>query len=217
MKKLLLMSLLLISCGKNKVYIEDGSAKLNQLEQYLMGQILVLEGQINTLISTMNTINVDLSTQISVLNDQVDDLYLQLENNKLEVYKCNSVNSSEKILKFKGQFYAVMNRVTTQTIQVITGSTPQSVAVPLLCTQGGSDNLKLGPCGSGQTPVPNTGVTVNVPAYSSQNVTVVASVKIALEALSDGSYQTTDGGPACNFQISNGGTQSNNLVLVVGE
>jgi hypothetical protein len=216
MKKLLLMSLLLISCGRNKVFIEDGSAKLNQLEQYLMGQILILEGQINSLVSTMNTINVDLSSQISALDAEITNLYAALEDNKLEVYKCDANNSTEKLLKFQGQFYAIMNRVTTQTIQVITGTTSQNVAVPLLCTQGGSDNLKLGPCGSGQHPVPDTGVTVHVPAYSTQNITVVASVKIALETLTDGTYQTTDGGPACVFKITNGGTDSENLSLVGG-
>ena len=166
----------------------------------------------------------ELDTRLSAEIDNVEaDLVTtqaQLDEQGVQVLKCNNPNSTERMFKINGKFYAVMNRVTTASVKVITGTTSQSYSTPDMCeTVTGS--IKLPNSGGVCTPVSGPlastlipGVTVVVPSNTTQNVTVVTSVKMALDILSDGSYVTTDGGPACSFSISNGGSTSNNLISV---
>ena len=79
-----------------------------------------------------------------------------------------------------------------------------------LPNSGGQCTPNSGPFKSTKIP----GTVVTVPSNSTGNVTVVTSVKIALDILTDGGYATTDGGAACSFSISGGGTVASNLVAV---
>lgn len=174
-----------------------------------------LESQVSTLTSSVST----LQSTVASHDDAIADLYYQLSLvDTVEVFKCNSSSSTENLVKINGKFYGAMNRVTMQTVQVITGSSSQSYTTPSMCRK--SDGSTSYPNSAGNcTPMsgPNAstlvpGQTIVVPAYTTANVQVVASVKIAFEGLADGSYVTTDGGPACSFSISDSGTSSTNLV-----
>lgn len=198
----------------------------------------VINNQLNSLQSQLNTTNSSLSSlasQVTALNVQMMDLELrqdateadlvdlrndivaaqnQINAQGVQLYKCNAASSTERMMKINGRYYAVMNRVTTETVKVITGSSSTSYTNPKLCLK--DDKAKL-PGGNGQCPSSWTevgGDTVTVPAYSTADKTVVTSVKMALDLLTDGSYITTDGGPACSFSISNGGTTATNLIPV---
>jgi hypothetical protein len=166
----------------------------------------------------------DLDTRLSAEIDEVEaDLattQAQLDAQGVQVLKCNSPSSTERMFKINGKIYAVMNRVTTASVKVITGTTSQSYSTPDMC-ETVTGNLKLPNTGGQCTPVSGPfastlvpGTTVVVPSNTTQNVTVVTGVKMALDILSDGSYVTTDGGPACSFSISGGGSSSTNLIPV---
>ena len=180
-----------------------------------------LQSSISSLQSSVSTLTSGLSAVVSdldLLEDQVSGLQEQLNAEGTKVYKCNSASSSERIFKINNKFYAAMNRVTAQSIQVITGSSSQTVITPLLCKKSGHDDLKLadadGDCdGSSWSPVAGTGTTTTVPSYSTANVTVVTSVKIALDIL-EGSYGTTDGGSTCYFSAYSSNGSSTNFVQV---
>lgn len=211
---------------------------LQQQINTINGKLTVINNKINNLQSQINNLDVRVdvleaemdSIQMAVadleasLQAQIDDLQAQqlatqaqLDQEGVKLFKCNASNSTERIMKINGKFYAVMNRVTTKNVQVITGSSSQTVVVPKLCKNPG-DEIKLpqsnGNCKNNETVVSGTGTSTTVPSYTTANTTVVDSVKIALDVLNDGSYQTTDGGPACVFGISNNGTTSTNLVPV---
>lgn len=186
------------------------TTRVNNLESDLDD----LEAEVAQLAADMAGINTSLQAQIDLLSVQQAATQAQLNQQGVQLFKCNSSSSTERLMKINGKFYAVMNRVKTEQVQVITGSSSVTFSTPLLCTSGGGSNLSLGPCDSGKTPVPNTGTTVTVPSYSTVVRTVVTEVKIALDILTDGGYVTTDGGTACNFSISSGGTVATNLIPV---
>lgn len=189
--------------------------KTNSLQSQvnnLNADLNALENQVNNLNSSVLNLQLSLQAQIDNLSVSQAATQAQLDQQGVQLFKCNSSSSSERIMKINGKFYGVMNRVTTETVQVVTGSTSTSYTNPKLCLK--DEKAKL-PNGNGDCPSSWTAVggnTVVVPSYSTANKTVVTSVKIALDILTDGSYATTDGGPACYFSISNGGTSSSGLV-----
>lgn len=177
--------------------------------------ISTLQSQVSSLTSSVSS----LSSTVSSHSDSIADLYaqiaaLQANQQTFEVYKCNSPSSTENILKIGSRYYGAMNRVVTQNITYLnaTGSS-QVVKVPAFCRK--NDERKFadvdGECSNTWTL--ESAQNITVPSGSSATIPVVTSVKIAFEALGDGSYVTTDGGPACSFSISNGGTSASNLVL----
>jgi hypothetical protein len=174
-----------------------------------------LNGTVTGLSSSVTT----LSNTVTGLSSAISSLQTQLNQEGVRVYKCNASTSKERIFKINDKFYAVMNYVTTENVQVVTGSSSQAVSSPKLCVQGsgsGSESLKLpdsnGNCNGGGTVVPGSGQTVTIPAYSVGSKTVVTKVQMALEKLENGSYTTTDGAAACTFSVS--GSTSNNLIPV---
>lgn len=207
-------------------------------------QILSISGSISSLQGSLNQVNANLNSiessilqlnqdlnllnlkigslegSVSSLTNDLLALQNQVNQQGVKVFKCNSSSSSERMFQINGKFYAAMNRVTTQSIQTVTGSSSQSFTTPSMC-QTSTGQLELPNNGGICTPVsgpdastPVPGQTIAVPSYTTANVTVVTSVKIALDILVDGVYVTTDGGPACSFNISNGGTVSSNLIQV---
>jgi hypothetical protein len=186
------------------------TSRVSNLEENLEN----LEQEVADLRADQETVRLALQAQIDSLSTQQAATQAQLDREGVKLFKCNSSSSTERIMKINGKFYAVMNRVQTQQVQVITGSSSTTFTNPKLCLK--DDKAKL-PGGNGQCPsswAEVGGNTVTVPSYSTANRTVVTDVKIALDLLSDGNYQTTDGGPACSFSISNGGTSSTNLIAV---
>lgn len=187
--------------------VETGIAGLNSSYTALNGTVTGLSSSVTTLDNT-----------VAGLSTAVSSLQTQLNQEGVKVYKCNASTSKERIFKINDKFYAVMNYVTTENVQVITGSSSQTYATPKLCAQGGSGNGALqlpnssGDCGNGAIVVPNSGQTITVPAYSVGSVPVVTKVQMALEKLENGSYVTTDGAAACTFSIS--GSTSTNLIPV---
>jgi archaellum component FlaC len=198
--------------------------KLNSLQS----QINNTNSNLSSLASDVSQLQVDLSDLTSRveatengldnLSDDLADLQDQVDAEGVKVYKCNSLSSSERILKINNKFYGAMNYVTMGSVQVITGASSQSISTPLLCKKSGHDDLKLadadGDCnGSSWSPLAGTGVTTVVPSYTTASVNVVTSVKIALDVL-NGSYVTTDGGPACYFTANSNNGSSTNLIQV---
>lgn len=192
------------------------TVRVNNLESDLDA----LEAEVAQLATDMAGINASLQAQLDSLSIQQAATQAQLNQQGVQLFKCDSSSSTERIMKINGKFYAVINRVTTQSVKVVTGSSSQSFTTPDMCqtflgdlqlpNSGGQCTPNSGPFKSTKIP----GTTVVVPSYSTGNVTVVTSVKIALDILVDGGYSTTDGGTACNFSISGGGTVATNLVQV---
>jgi hypothetical protein len=158
-----------------------------------------------------------LNAEIDVLKVQQAATQAQLDQEGVKLYKCNASNSSERIFKINGHFYAVMNRVELEEVEIVTGSSSQTITTSGLCRNGQSDNYYIpngNSCNGGHSFIP--GQIVTVPSYTTKKLDVVTSVKMALDILPNGSYATTDGGPACHFSISGNGTQQSGLVQVQG-
>ncbi len=193
------------------------NSRLSSLESRMSNA----ESDINQLESDAAQLAIDMANLEASLQSQIDSVaasnaatQAQLNAEGVKLFKCNSSSSTERIMKINGKFYAAMNRVTTESVQVITGSSSSTFSNPKLCLK--DEKTKL-PGGNGQCPSSWQevgGNTVTIPAYSVGNRTVVTSVKIAIDILSDGSYATTDGGPACHFTISGGGTSQSGLIAV---
>jgi hypothetical protein len=191
--------------------------RVNSLESSLtdvQNEINTIQGELVILSSSLSSALGD----ISDLQDDVQSLSQQIDEEGVKVFKCNSAASTERIFKINGKFYAVMNRVTTKNIQVVTGSSSQTFTTPSMC-QTFSGDLKLpnsgGQCTPNGGPFASTlieGSAIIVPSYTTAIVTVVDSVKMAMEVLPVGNYATTDGAAACNFSITASG--STNLVQV---
>jgi cell division protein FtsL len=202
----------------------------------LQSQIGALQSALGDLEQDVN----DLKTHLAVLKAELDALELradltesdidalyslvaglqdQLDAEGTKVYKCDAVNSQERLFKINGVFYGVMNRVVRQDVSVITGSSSQTYSTPAMCQAWNGDLFMPNSAGlctpvAGPfkaTPIP--GETITVPSYSTGTVKVVTSVKMALEPLFPGSYVTTDGGPGCHFSINSDGS-ANNLTHV---
>lgn len=197
--------------------------KLNSLQL----QIDNLDSRVDALEGAMGDAQRAIADLEASLQGQIDDLSVaqaatqaQLDREGVKLFKCDSSSSTERIMKINGKFYAVMNRVTTQSVKVITGTSSQTFTTPDMC-ETWSGKLELpnsgGQCTPNSGPFKSTkipGTVVTVPSNSTGNVTVVTSVKIALDVLTDGGYATTDGGTACGFSISGSGTVATNLVPV---
>ena len=183
-----------------------------------------LEISVEDLEKEVADVKIDMAELEVLLQVQIDDLsadqletQAQLDAQGVQLYKCNSSNSTERLMKINGYFYGVMNRVKTQNVTVITGSSSQTYTTPDMCKRGGSGNLYLKPssgCKGNHALVPGSSVTV--PAYSTQVVKVVTEAKMALDILPNGNYITTDGGSACSFSISGNGTAQSGLIPVQG-
>jgi peptidoglycan hydrolase CwlO-like protein len=183
--------------------VNNNSVAINQL----MADLVLL----NVRMGAAETAIADLDAEVQALGLSLDATQTQLNQQGVQVYKCNSANSEERIFKINGKFYAVMNRFTMKTISVHTSGSPQIYTTPSLCDGTGNNGLHLPPCKNNATLIP--GQTITVPSFSSQSVQVVDSVKMALEILPVGSYITTDGSnPGCQFSITSSG--STNLVQV---
>lgn len=191
--------------------------KINNLTSRVEGleeDVDVLQAETNRLAVDLSFLESSLRAEIDLVSAQATATQAQLNREGVKVFKCNSASSTERILKINGKFYAAMNYVSTESVQVISGSSETSFTNPKLCIK--DEKVKL-PGGNGQCPSSWQSVggnTVLVPAYSTSSKTVIKSVKIALDILSDGQYSTTDGGLSCNFTISGNGTNSTNLVPV---
>jgi FtsZ-binding cell division protein ZapB len=179
-----------------------------------------LESDTAQLASDMASLQASLQAEIDDVAASAAATQAQLNAEGVKVFKCNAANSSERILKINGKFYAAMNRVTKQTVSVTSGSSSQTYTTPDLCETFSGD-LEMpnsaGNCTPMSGPFKSTkvpGQSIVVPAYTTSNVSLVSDVKIAIDILKDGSYATTDGGPACNFSISGSGSVSSNLIQV---
>lgn len=187
------------------------NSRLNSLQSQINSQssrISDLESELNSVISDLSSLSLrvtGLESDYADLRSDLNALEDRLDREGVTVFKCNNPSSTEKIFKINGLFYAAMNYVTTKSVSIVTAGTPQSVTVPKLCSKS-NGRIKTpdssGNCtGSGWSVMPGTGVTTTIPSNSVSNVTVVSSVKIALESLNASStYVTTDGGPACTFK-----------------
>lgn len=204
--------------------ISNINNRINQLNSRvvsLQNRVDSLQNRIEDLETETAQLSSDIETLEALLNARIDTVaaqaaatQAQLNAEGVKLFKCNSSSSTERIMKINGKFYAVMNRVSTETIPVFTQSSSITVSNPKLCIK--DEKVKL-PGGNGQCPSSWQevgGSVTTIPAYSSSNRTVVSSVKIALDILSDGNYITTDGGPACSFSISNNGTSQTGLIAV---
>jgi hypothetical protein len=189
--------------------------RMNQAES----DINNLESDMADLRSDMNAADALLSSRIDTLSAQQAATQAQLNQEGVKVFKCGSPSSTERIFKINGKFYAAMNRVTMKTVAVVTGSSSQTYNTPDMCETFSGD-LQLpnagGQCTPNSGPFKSTkipGQTVVVPAYTTANVALVDSVKIALDLLKDNvNYATTDGAAACVFSVN--GSSSTNLVQV---
>lgn len=205
----IIVLLFVVGCSSDKVTVFHNNDRVTELEAELSQLVLDLAG-----------VNSTLQAQIDTLSIQQAATQAQLSQQGVQLFKCNSSNSTERIMKINGKYYAVMNRVTTKTVQVVTGSSSTTYTTPDLCqtflgvlelpNSGGVCTPNSGPFKSTKIP----GQTVTVPSYSTASVTLVDSVKIALDILTDGGYNSTDGGPACSFTVSGGGTVVTNLIPV---
>jgi len=195
---------------------------INSQLNSLQNQINQTNSDLNALESQINSLNVSISNlqlqqqateaDVADIRNDIVNLQSQIDQYGVKVYKCNAPTSTERILKINNTFYGVMNRVTTEVVQVVTGSTSTTFTNPKLCLK--DEKAKL-PGGNGDCPSSWTAVggnTVTVPSYSTASKTVVTSVKMALDPIDNGSYVTTDGGPACSFSVNNG--VATNLVQV---
>lgn len=184
--------------------------RVNNLEEDLRD----LEDEVGRVRADMETVRLDLQGQIDTLSAKQAATQAQLDQEGVKLFKCNAPTSTERIMKINGKFYAVMNRVKTEQISVFAESTPVTFSNPKLCLKGNKAKLPGGGgnCPSGWTTVGGNEVTV--PTYSSSPKTVVKEVRIALDILTDGNYQTTDGGAPCSFSISGGGTTQTGLIAV---
>lgn len=207
-----------LSVINNKLSVING--RLSSLESRMdnaESSISQLESDAAQLALDMASLEASLQAEIDLVAASAAATQAQLNAEGVKVFKCNSPSSTERILKINGKFYAAMNRVTTRSAQVITGSSSQTITIPKLCKNNGNE-IKLpqsnGNCKHNETQVSGTGVSTVIPSYSTSNITVVDSVKIAIDILADGSYSTTDGGPACSFSISGGGSSQSGLVQV---
>jgi len=195
--------------------ISSLTIRVNNLEEDVDG----LQSEVTQLALDLANVNSSLQAQIDDLATQQAATQAQLDREGVKLFKCNSPSSTERIMKINGKFYAVMNRVMTQSVKVVTGTSSQTFTTPDLCQTFGGD-LQLpnsgGQCTPNSGPFKSTkipGTVVTVPSNSTGNVTVVTSVKIALDILTDGGYAVTDAG-SCSFSISGNGTIANNLILV---
>jgi len=195
--------------------IQQLTVRVNNLEEDLDD----LEDEVQQLALDMAGIQSSLQAQLNTLSTQQAATQAQLDREGVKLFKCNSSSSTERIMKINGKFYAAMNRVTTRVITVVTGSSSQTFTTPDMCQTFFGD-LELPNSGGQCTPVSGPfkstkipGQTIVVPSYTTASVTVVDSVKIALDKLVDGGYSVTDDG-SCSFTISDGGTTSSNLVSV---
>lgn len=195
---------------------------INSQLSSLQSQVNQTNSDLNSLESQINSLNVSISSlqlqqqateaDVADIRSDIVNLQSQIDQYGVKVYKCDSPTSTERILKINNMFYGVMNRVTTESVQVITGSSSTTFTNPKLCVK--DEKAKL-PGGNGECPSSWTtvgGNSVTVPSNSTASKTVVTSVKMALEPINNGSYVTTDGGPACSFSVNNG--VSTNLVQV---
>lgn len=211
MKKfiVLLAAFTFTGCTEDRVLVFHNNDRVTELEAELSQLVLDLAG-----------VNSTLHAQIDTLSIQQAATQAQLSQQGVQLFKCDSPSSTERIMKINGKYYAVMNRVTTKTVQVVSGSSSTTVTTPDMCetylgllelpNAGGQCTPNSGPFKSTKIP----GQTVTVPSYSTAPVTLVDSVKIALDILTDGGYSTTDGGTACSFTVSGGGTVVTNLIPV---
>jgi hypothetical protein len=197
---------------------------INSKLSSLQSQVNNANSNISSLQSQVAALQVDVSDldarmmaaegDISSLEASVLALTTRLDQEGVRVFKCNAASSKERMFKINNKFYAVMNHVSTESIQVITGSSSVLFTNPKLCVK--DEKAKL-PGGSGNCPHgwdTVGGNSVSVPSYSTANKTVVTSAQMALEPLPDGSYSTTDGAAPCYFTVTGGGTASSNLVQV---
>jgi hypothetical protein len=205
-----------ISIINNKLAILTN--RVNNLEDRLDD----VEDDVSQLYFDLAAVNASLQGQINSLSIQQIATQAQLDREGVKLYKCNNPGSSERIMKINGYFYAVMNRVTSESVKVITGSSSQTFTTPDMCETWNGD-LKLpnsgGQCTPNGGPFASTlisGEQIVVPSYTTKNVTVVKSVEIALDLLKDGSYITTDGAVNCPFSILGDGTSSTGLIPVQG-
>lgn len=196
------LSTLSTSVGNNSTAIAGLTADLASLDARM---------------SAAETAISDLDTEVTALGVSLDATQAQLDQQGVQVYKCNSASSEERLFKINGKFYAVMNRVTTKNITVQTAGTPQTFTTPRLCRHPSNNNQTMtltrpnGTCQGNRVLIP--GETITVPSYSSQSVQVVDSVKMALELLKPGNYITTDASnPGCQFSITS--SDFTNLVPV---
>jgi hypothetical protein len=198
--------------------VQGQIASIN-LRMILIGAAITnLQGQINSINSSLDGISTQLAAlqadlnllrtitngRLDTLRGQVADLQDQINEQGVQVYKCNSPSSQERIFRINGVFYAVMNRVTTGIIEVFADSSPQVVTTPALCTNPGGQVMPPQAGNSCSEPFTFTPATTTVIApYTTKNVKVVTDVKMALEPLNPAlTYQTTDGGAACTFKTS---------------
>lgn len=197
--------------------------QVSNLASSTAAQIAALQTSVSTLgssVSTLSTIVTGHTSSIADLYSLIAGLQTQLNAQGVSIYKCSS--DTENIFKIGGKFYGVMNRVTTQQLTYVNGSTgaSQTLTVPAMCKKdaNGNDAISLAlpssgnNCPSHYTLIPAQSVTV--PPSGTAQVTVVSAVEMAMEQLGDGSYATTGGNAACYFSISNGGTTTTGLSQV---
>jgi hypothetical protein len=169
-----------------------------------------IQSSINALNIQLAGLQAQINVDLALLQDQIDDLSDRLDAEGVRVFACQRPNlslSKERLFLINGKFYGAMNHVTTSSVTTVAGSTPVSVTVPKLCVnKNDSNNTKLPNNGGQCTPandwevMAGTGIVQTIPAYTTQNVVVVTSVQIALEALQSGqNYVTTDGSASCSF------------------
>lgn len=186
-----------------------------------IASLIINVNNLSTAVTNLSSVVGGLSNSISNLTAQVNNLQNDVAAHGVYVFKCNAVGSRERIMRINGKFYAIMNYVVTSPVQIITGSSPISIPNPGICQKnvGIGDDRALADsdntCKPNWSLLPGTGTPANIviPAYTMATINTITSVKIALEQLLDGTYVTTDGGPACTFTISGGGTISSNLIL----
>lgn len=206
-------------CTEDRVTVFHNNDRVTDLERRVdLLEVLTEEHQRE--LDSVNEQLGELADAVDIIIDDLDATQDQLDQQGVQLFKCDSLSSTERIMKINGKFYAVMNRVTTKNVQVVTGSSSTTVTTPDMCktflgdlqlpNSGGQCTPNSGPFKSTKIP----GQTITIPSYTTATVTVVDSVKIALDILTDGNYTTTDGGTACSFSISGGGTVASGLIPV---
>lgn len=222
MKKFVLAVMALavmVGCGEDRLKVIHNNDRVTELERRVtLLEVLTEEHQRE--LDSVNEQLGELADTVDVIIDDLEATQDQLDQQGVQLFKCNSPSSTERIMKINGKFYAVMNRVTTKNVQVVTGSSSTTVTTPDMCetflgglqlpNSGGQCTPNSGPFKSTKIP----GQTITIPSYTTATVKVVDSVKIALDILTDGGYATTDGGTACSFSISGSGTVATNLIPV---
>lgn len=198
---------------------QEGDLNLSQDIVDLDEELRDLTTRVNNLESDLDALETEVAQLAADMAGINASLQAQLDQQGVQLFKCDSPSSTERIMKINGKFYAVMNRVTTKNVQVVTGSSSTTVTTPDMCetflghlelpNSGGQCTPNSGPFKSTKIP----GQTITVPSYTTATVKVVDSVKIALDILTDGGYTVTDAG-SCSFSISGGGTVATNLIPV---